>query len=282
MDNSERFITKKPNAEIIARYISYYYFHQNFEKNRVQRIIFYPNTINAVTIYRNSVVVFKNKYISTTKPSVNEGFNLFYSGIKTQIGISEMESPFDKIGIAFEPLGIHRFINKPYQEILSKNEDCVFTEFNEDIFPTLEKVYATLDVNEKVKILDEYFLTRLTNFNEKIIEKAVELITKSHQKYKVYELASGLKTSTKTLNRKFYQYLNCSAKEYLEVSQFRKSFNHFLVGANKENLTSLAHYYNYYDQSEFIRHYRKIAGSTPKKLFQSVKHFGEEHIFWGK
>jgi AraC-like DNA-binding protein len=282
MYNSEIFITKKPNSEIISRYISYYYFHQNFEKNKVQRIIFYPNTINAVTIYKNSYLVFKNKYISTTKPSKNEEFNLFYSGIKSQIGISEMETPFDKIGIAFEALGIHRFIQKPYQDVLSINDNCVFTEFNADIFPTLENVYATYDFNERVKILDEYFLSKLIDFNEKLIEQAIELIAKNHQKYKVYELAEELKTSTKTLNRNFHKHLNCSVKEYLDVAQFRKSFNHFLVGVEKENLTSLSHHFNYYDQSEFIRHYKKITGITPKKLFQNVKHFGEEDIFWGK
>ena len=282
MYNSEIFISKKPNSEIISRYISYYYFHQNFERNKVQRIIFYPNTINAVTIYKNSYLVFKNKYISTTKPFKNKEFNLFYSGIKSQIGISEMETPFDKIGIAFEALGIHRFIQKPYKDVLSKNDNCVFTEFNADIFPTLENVYATYDLNERVKILDEYFLSKLIDFNEKLIEQALELIAKNHQKYKVYELAEELKTSTKTLNRKFHKQLNCSVKDYLEVSQFRKSFNHFLVNIEKENLTTLSHHFNYYDQSELIRHYKKITGIAPKKLFQNVKHFGEEDIFWGK
>ena len=172
MISPDKFITKKPESEILRNYISYYYFHQNFEKNNVKKIIFYPNTINAVTVYKNSCLVFKNRYISRAKPSENKSFNLFYSGIKTQISISEMETPFDKIGIAFEPLGIHRFIQKPYQQILSKNQDCVFTEFNEDIIPILEKAYTTLNFDEKVKLLDEYFLSKLIEFNEKLIEQS--------------------------------------------------------------------------------------------------------------
>ena len=78
MISPDKFITKKPESEILRNYISYYYFHQNFEKNNVKKIIFYPNTINAVTVYKNSCLVFKNRYISRAKPSENKSFNLFY------------------------------------------------------------------------------------------------------------------------------------------------------------------------------------------------------------
>lgn len=282
MSNSEIFITKKPKSELLGKYISFYYFHQYFEKDKVRKIVFYPNIVNAVTIYKNSYLIFKNKNSSITKPSIDDTFSLFYDGIKKNIGIAELETPFDKIGVGFEPLGIHHFTEKPYLEILPNKFDCVFSEFNADIFPTLNKVYRTFDLDERVKILDDYFLSKLNDFKEETIEKAIDLIAKNNQKYKVSGLAEELKISQKTLNRKFQKQLNCTVKDYLEIAQFRKSFNHFLNSDKKDKLTNLALEFDYYDQSEFIRQFKKITGNNPKKLFQNVEHFGEEDIFWGK
>ena len=133
-----------------------------------------------------------------------------------------------------------------------------------------------------MKILDDYFLSKLNDFKEETIEKAIDLIAKNNQKYKVSGLAEELKISQKTLNRKFQKQLNCTVKDYLEIAQFRKSFNHFLNSDKKDKLTNLALEFDYYDQSEFIRQFKKITGNNPKKLFQNVEHFGEEDIFWGK
>ena len=282
MANSEIFITRKPESEMLQKHISFYYFHQYFEKNQVRKIVFYPNIINAVTIYKNSYLIFKHKNVSITKQSTSDEYNLFYAGIRKLIGVAEMETPFDKIGVAFEPLGIHHFTEKPYQEILSNNNDCVFTEFNADVFPTLEKVYHTFDLDKRVKILDEYFLAKLNDFKDETVEMAIELVAKNNQKYKVSGLAEELKISQKTLNRKFQKQLNCTVKDYLDIAQFRKSFNHFLNSDKKDKLTNLALEFDYYDQSEFIRQFKKITGNNPKKLFQNVEHFGEEDIFWGK
>ena len=282
MSNSEIFITKKPISELLGKYISFYYFHQYFKENQIKKIVFYPNLVNAVTIYKNSYLIFKQKNVSVTKQSASDEYNLFYAGIRKLIGVAEMETPFDKIGVAFEPLGIHHFTEKPYLEILPNKFDCVFTEFNADIFPTLDKVYRTFDLDERVKILDDYFLSKLNDFKEETIEKAIDLIAKNNQKYKVSELAEELKISQKTLNRKFQKQLNCTVKDYLDIAQFRKSFNHFLNSDKKDKLTNLALEFDYYDQSEFIRQFKKITGINPKKLFQNVEHFGEEDIFWGK
>ena len=91
-----------------------------------------------------------------------------------------------------------------------------------------------------------------------------------------------LKISQKTLNRKFQKQLNCTVKDYFEIAQFRKSFNHFLNQNQSIKLTDLAYKFDYYDQSEFIRQFKKITGINPKKLFQNVENLGEEDIFWGK
>ena len=280
MNNSEIFLTQKPQSEILRKYISYYYFHQWKDENQMKKIVFYPNIMNALTIYKNSYLVFEDAFISTTKFSEKGEFNNYYSGIKRNLASSEMLSPFDKIGIVFEPLGINYFIKKNISEILSNNDELKFNEFETSMNSTLNKVYSTENTDEKVKFLDDFFLSQLNNFKDEILEKSLELIQENNQKYKVSDLASKLKISQKTLNRKFQKHLNCSVKDYLEVSQFRKSFNHFLSQNQSEKLTDLAYQFDYYDQSEFIKQFKKITGINPKKLFKSVERFGEEEIFW--
>jgi hypothetical protein len=60
----ENFISLKPSNPRLNEYIESYYFHKSDGINSVSKIIFFPNTKNALTIYKNAEYNFNKNHIT--------------------------------------------------------------------------------------------------------------------------------------------------------------------------------------------------------------------------
>jgi len=132
----------------------------------------------------------------------------------------------------------------------------------------------------KVKLLDGYFESQLVGFEEDRLEKAIDCLVNSSEKYTVEKLATEVAVSRKTLLRLFTKHLNCSVKDYIHIVQFRKAVETYQASQKKLQLGEVAHRNNYYDQSDFIKRFKKITGFNPKRFFKDIKHLGNEDTFW--
>jgi AraC-like DNA-binding protein len=275
------FSTRNTKSKLLKRHIEYYYFHSSIKNNESEKIIFYPNIINALTIYHGSKLDFGSNW-SITKATNKDSFNAYYSGLNKEFKISEMEGPFNKLGVAFKPLGINSFIVKPLETLISKKQNKKFTYFDKSFKDILPEVFGTNDLNKKVDLLDNFFLSKLNHFENVLLQSALKLIEKSNTKYKVSELSELCNTTQKTLNRNFKKHLNCNTKVYLDIAQFRKSFNHYSNHNEKYKLIDLTHEFDYYDQAALTKLFKKITGVNPKELFKNTQKFGDENLFWTK
>lgn len=271
------FTTIKPNSDIISPHIAYYYFHEKLEGDPVN-FIFYPHTRCGLTTYKNSKTLHQDKK-ATTHPDPSVAYTQLYSGIIDYAVRVTMIPPFRKIGIAFNPIGINYFISEPLNGLIHPM-GSEFTYFLEDMKFTLDKVYVQDQIIEKVKLLDDYFENRYSQLIDKRIDKVIKLIYDSEERVSVQYLADSLSISRKTLLRLFKLHLNCSVKEYLNIVQFRKAISTYQDAKKKMQLSEVAHSTNYYDQSDFIKHFRKVTGYNPKKFFDGIEHIGDEDTFW--
>jgi AraC-like DNA-binding protein len=146
--------------------------------------------------------------------------------------------------------------------------------------PILDEVYKTDVIEKKVELLDEYFLSKYTGFKASKIEEAIQTLLQSELKYSVEELANELDVSRKTLYRLFQKHQNCSAIDYIKLIQFRKSIDTFQNSQDKTTLTELALNTEYYDQADFIHHFKKLTGFNPKPFFKGVSDLGKEGTYW--
>lgn len=124
----ERFVTVRPENKLVSKYISYYYFHDSDEADFQRSFTFYPHFKHGFTVYRQG----------------NSFRTLYTMNYDRQIQV-DLKGIFHKIGIAFHPLGINRFISRPVSELYSP-QTHLFTHWNPEIFPELQKVYETADV----------------------------------------------------------------------------------------------------------------------------------------
>lgn len=270
------FITHKPHSKALQAYIAYYYFHKK-EKGAAINFIFYPHTRNGLTIYKgsNSETSYNT---AITRPDKNTDYKLMYSGVTNQSISVTIHPPFDKVGVAFRPLGINNFISAPLSTLVKPNHD--FDYYYPAIKPTLDELYDVEAIPAKVTLLDKFFLDRFQEFHELRLIKAVSALTNSETKFTVQNLADYTNTSRKTLLRLFKSHLNCSVKDFLHIVQFRKAITLYQTARKKPSLGSVALQTDYYDQSDFIKHFKKITGFNPKKFFNGVEHLGSEDTFW--
>ncbi len=275
----EKFITQKPINPFLHKFISYYYFHFSEEKNLQKRFIYYPGYKCALTIYNHSSVKYGPNY-SRVIPNKKSPFVFLYSGVQTQIRTAFILAPFDKIGIVFNALGINHFIEPSLDKISGRPIDMSFNHFGEDLINVCKSIYAEKSVEGKIQLLDLFFEKKYCDFKEERLKKCVQFILNSAHKPSVTELSQSFNLSRKTLLRWFNRHLCCSVKDYIDIVQFRKSLNQYLLESNQDSLTALALDNDYYDQAQFINHFKKLSGVNPKRFFKEVMHLGKEDTFW--
>ena len=86
------------------------------------------------------------------------------------------------------------------------------------------------------------------------------------------ELARYLGYSVRHVERIFKKYIGISPKEYSNLLRFQNTINLSHI-KEENNLTQLATFFGYSDQSHFIREFKKFTTLKPKDYF-----FNDENI----
>jgi AraC-like DNA-binding protein len=273
------FHTAGPKSEVLKKCIAYYYFDEDSDSTATKSFIYYPHFKNALTIYKDSKVLLNNRYSSTALPE-KDCYTYGFSKLVNCAAQAELKAPFKKIGVVFQPLGLNNFIAGHLSDYLSEAINVDFVFFRESMQATVEKVFKEDRIEQKVALLDAYFLSAYKGFHDEKMEQAMALLFENDCKYSVEEIANQLHISRKTLLRLFQKHQNCSVIDYIKMIQFRKSIEVFQNSPHKTKLTDLALNNAYYDQSDFIKHFKKVTGFNPKAFFKHVQVFGDESTFW--
>jgi len=273
------FQSHEPESELLRAHIAYYYFHHSDEAGAKQQFYYYPHFKNALSIYRNSEAVLESK-LSTVIKCDKPGYVFGYAKLTNEAAKSELHAPFDKIGVVFQPLGINHFISGSLSDYLDTPINVQFDYFRESLSPVLDQVYETADIARKVQLLDAYFLSVFKGFDHEHLKVAIHLLFSSDRKYTVEELAKEVGVSRKTLLRLFRRHLNCSVIDYLKLIRFRRAVDLFQSSEDKTSLTELGYHSRYYDQSEFVNHFRTLTGFNPKSFFKNLSQLGNQGTYW--
>nr|WKN38236.1 AraC family transcriptional regulator [Tunicatimonas sp. TK19036] len=125
-----------------------------------------------------------------------------------------------------------------------------------------EKMETALTVNDYIKILSDYFKSQLSKkyLEDKLMTNAMKQIRKYHGTVSINQLASTCCLSEKQFERRFTAYSGFKPKLYSRIIRFESAL---WQSKHYENLTAVAHTFGYYDQSHFIRDFKKFTGSAP-------------------
>jgi AraC-like DNA-binding protein len=178
------------------------------------------------------------------------------------------------LGIQLTPKSLYRFFNLSMHE----TTDQLFTF--EDIFGAwgarLQHMLANIeDVQEKISSL-QYALIYLLNKNTKdysLLDYAIDVINESHGMVSIKELEKQTGYSKRYLDMLFKEHIGMSPKRLASIARFQIFYELWAKGKSKTFFKDNLYAY-YYDQSHFIKEFKRFTGFTPQKFAEINNEFG--------
>jgi len=267
----EDFISVKPKNEVLSNVIDFYYF-QKIQNKGTYSVIYYPNFNTGLNHYYKANVDIKNegRYITETH---KRGTECYLTQNTKSARYVSVEGSVCKLGVMFKPLGLNHFIEGNLVDF-APSPISTFNYFGDEFLEVCRSVNVHSDLCET---LDHFFAKRYLGFKDLEFKTLIASILQADEDLFVQNFASAIGVTRKTIFRKFRKHLCTSPSDYIALIKFRRALNKYNLDAK---LSEIAYESNYYDQSNFIKQFKKIAGLTPKATFESIVKKGEFQTLW--
>lgn len=180
------------------------------------------------------------------------------------------------IVIELNPLGVYRLFRLSYAEV--KNQIVEMTDLIGNNAGMLQSQLAgahTMD--RKLELLQQFLIKQLEKATpDTIYDYCIRRIVRSGGLIGVGQLEKETGYSSRWLHRKFSAHLGTGPKNLSEIIRFKQFYEAYASGASSQNLKEHI-YRNYYDQSHFLRAFKRFTGATPTELQNSMNELAIRH-----
>jgi AraC-like DNA-binding protein len=178
--------------------------------------------------------------------------------------------------IEFNPLGAYRLFHLSYGEV--KNQIVEMADLTSNIAVELQSQLAeAASLNLKLQLLQNFLIKRLEKADpDSIYDYCVNRIFESKGLISVARLEKETGYSARWLNRKFSEHLGTGPKNLSEIIRFKQFYQVYSTGVKLQSLKDHIYHY-YYDQSHFLRAFKRFTGFTPTDLQSSTNELATKH-----
>jgi len=186
------------------------------------------------------------------------------------------DSQTGTIIIEFKPLGAYRLFHLPYSEL--KNQIINLTDLLGSIALKLQQQLEALgSVDLKLNMLQQFLIRQLDRNTEDIIfDYCTKRITDSSGMITIAKLEKETGYTARWLNKKFMEHLGSSPKNLCEIIRFKQFYQVYSSTQDPHALKGPIYHF-YYDQSHFIRAFKRFTGFSPGVLQQSKNELATKH-----
>ena len=182
----------------------------------------------------------------------------------------------ETIGIEFSPQGAYRFFHFTLNDIQNQIYSLNDVLGNKGKL-LIKQINNTTSVQQKIIVLQQFLLKQLSLQNEDLIfEYCVKRIISSKGKITVKELENKTGYSSRWLNMKFKYKLGISPKNLCSIIRFSQYYE-TLINGDERSFFRNDFYEFYYDQSHFIKDFKRFTGFPPAKFEKQINNFGESY-----
>ncbi|WPU97807.1 helix-turn-helix domain-containing protein [Mucilaginibacter sp. cycad4] len=169
--------------------------------------------------------------------------------------------------ILFREGGAAAFFRLPFYEIFGASislEDLLPNDIVNEIESNLHE--ARTD-QQRIMIVESFLLGILSNTDsDKLIAYAVQQIKKDKGQTNIRKLAGLLNISIDPFEKRFRKLTGTTPKHFSAIIKLRETIQMYPT-VNK--LTDLVYEMNYFDQSHFIKDFKRFTGKTPGEFFRN-------------
>ena len=260
---------------VLAPYIAkMYVFESSGRLPALDKKLIVPNANFKLTLtYRNGIMA-----TIAGKPFNQSENKLSLTGlIDIPVTLDPQEdSQTGTIIIELNPLGAYRLFNLSYAEV--KNQIVGMEDLISNSVKELQAQLAEAStLNLKLRLLQEFLIKRLKRADpDPIYDYCINRIAGSKGMITVAQLEKETGYSSRWLNRKFSEHLGTGPKNLCEIIRFKQFYQVYSTGLRLQNFKD--HIYQfYYDQSHFLRAFKRFTGTTPTDLQNSINELATKH-----
>ena len=182
----------------------------------------------------------------------------------------------ETLGIEFSPQVAYRFFHFTFHDI--HNQIYSLSDVLGNIGKRLtEQINNATSAQQKRAVLQHFLLKQLSLQDEDLIfEYCIEKITASKGSIAVKELEKKTGYGSRWLNIKFNDKIGISPKNLSSIIRFNHYYQAFIKG-NGQSFFKNDFYELYYDQSHFIKDFKRFTGLPPTKLEKQVQDIENEY-----
>jgi len=269
-----RFIPVTPHPLLSAYIAKMWVFESSGRLPAMDRKLIVPNAnFKLAFTYRNGLVarVGDKTFIQ------NENKISLTGLVDSPVNLDPQEdAPTGTIVVEFNPLGAYRFFHFSYTHL--KNQ---IVELPDLIGESAEELQLHLTeattLNLRLKILQNFLIKQLEKSDpDPVYDFCINRISDAKGLITVNELEMKTGYTSRWLNRKFSEHLGTGPKNLSEIIRFKQVYQEYSTGIKIQSLEN--HYYHYYyDQSHFLRAFKRFTGFTPTDLQNSANELATKH-----
>jgi AraC-like DNA-binding protein len=270
-----------PRDECLKNVIEYYYFLKSDSPDFNSEYYAFPNIYQALNIHKDIKYEIGSHSIKVSGIKENN-FTMLLQGRRDIPLFVSLSGKINKITIIFKPLGLNHFITSPFSTIAS-NPTQVFTEWNyyEKNKDFLINFFTEINDSKRIDILEKHLLLHYCDFNNaELLKVSLNMLGDFNEELPIEEISRRINLKVRTFNRLFKTHMGISPCGYRKVARFRHSLNTKIFNSQFKNLTKIGYESNFYDQSYFIKMYKKLTNLPPAVFFKSIDKLADNHLIF--
>lgn len=268
----------KPANLVLKLYIESFYTLTRKSKENTVTYIAFPTTRYFVSINKNSAIT-GNRYCFSFRHSSNKSLNSNFIYNLDKPHFFQYEGETNEFNICFKPLGLNAFLKKD----LKSYPFSYFTPFEPfcDFKDRIAGILSIENIEEKVKAMEDYWLSKLKGFKHPFLYKVIGEICDEESAGKTIEqIAFNNAVSRVTLNKHFQRHLCTSPVQFRKIARFRRAMKKHSIKRAIENLSDISYLVDYFDQSHMIKDFKSLTNETPKNFFSKISLLENGEINW--
>lgn len=205
----------------------------------------------------------------TTRGDMIRGYPATLAGIRTLPAIGT--KPYVRmrtIVVEFQPLGLYAILGERIKDTVDGSLDGA------EVFPGIEELIPHMEnrsFTEKCSELDSFFTGLLGNrkpLQHPGLENALEVLQKPAKQRSIESILDSAGLSSRHFRRIFKQMIGVSPKLYSRILRMERVLQEF---HQNPDLDYLERVHGFYDQSHFIREFKRFTNVTPRRLLRAFQ-----------
>ncbi len=249
------------------------------EKEKIiKNYIVYPHTNCNLSLFLGADIKADDYKVVINKNTTKNYLSIIAKRTNSFLEVEYADDYVYQVAINFKPIGICCFSDFIFNSI---NNFYTITSFDKEAKNLFSKLTLCENKAEKLEFVEKFLMEKFKPIpNLSQLLKAVKLLKDFESKLSIIDIAKNVNLNQKQLNRDFNKYIGCSPAHFRRIERFRRSINYYTNTKMKNNLTKLAHKFEYTDQAHLINEFKKLTSHTPKIFFKNLSILANGKILW--